>query len=634
MGRRYASEQEAPAPQYKAAKDPRPEESAKTNSGNVVQLQQTGGNRATRDTLRFSDADGDLVLAVAETLENVRHGRLEYPKSYGEHFQHSGLNVLQSIIYAATEVEQGDGREQARKLAHVRATLQPVLQRLIHADPLVGPQYVQESIEQPLAKLEGRVQARGVVLRAGAEADRDGASEWLAPWEIEELRAACAQTKACVGEMHEVIHKDGDNSEKQASEHSSDKPRNNKPDPQIAGDRNAAKITQAAVTATNRWNAGTFKADYDKLAKEGASGRLVGLAVLSHAKAVLDIVDQALALSDPAQRQQMLADIQGIIDPSKSILKRTSGVLYVINTLLFAVEAAFSIATTVFTAVAAGKAIAGSISFADFVKEASATTAHTGLAVSGARITGLMNIVGTVRAAINVVDPKATLAERGVAVRDTLANAVGAIRGHQALFKLLSEPIRKRLPQFLGKELLGAELAGELTWGIWIAWLEFEGFRTVLENAPKAVGRLIDYDIARAFEVIRTEGFELERHLRITLSLVNTPSRSSDDDSPRALGFREVLNDAQAGLQKQTAHAYNAVAFDGGTNTPGHYASIREALRAIDPELVRRGLASNALPEETVTAAMAVFRTIRQAWSTYQSVRIESRKDQYADKPA
>jgi len=648
MGLGYEPRQQAPATQRTSAKGPNPADTAKTNSGDVLKLQQTGGNRATNEALRFSDADGDLVLAVAATLENVQHGRLDYPKSYGEHFQHSGLNVLQSIIYAATDVDQGDGRAQARKVAQVRATLQPILQRLIHADPLAGPQYVQESIEAPLAKLEGRVQARGVALRAGAEADHEQA-QWLAPWEVEELRAACAQTKACLDDMHELLQKEADKHGEKEPEHSSEKPaakdepaKKNKADPQTVGDRNAAKLTQATVTTINRSNAGKFAKDYGKLVSEGASGRLLGLAVLNHAKAVLDMVDRALALRDPALRQQMWDDVRAIVDPSKSFWKKTSGVLFIANEVLFSIEAAFSLGATIFTSVAAGRAIVGNISFADFLKVASRTTAESGMAVSGGRITGLMNMVGTVRAAISIADPDLTLAERAAAIRDTLSNAVGAIRGHQALYKLLYQSLEKkfgkhvveRLPKFLGKEILGPEMAGELTGIIWIAWLEFEAGRVVLENAPKAVGRLIDYDIARAFDVIRTEGSGLGRQLRITMTLANTPSTLSEDDSPRAQGYREVLGDAQAELRKRTAHAYNACTYDGGTNTPGHYAHIRDAFRAVDPDMVRRGLAPDALPEETVMAAMAVFNAIRQAWSTYQAVRIEGRKDQYADKPA
>ncbi len=598
---------------------------------NSLPPQRTAGNRATNQALEFSEADGDLVLAVAATLDNVQRGVLEYPKSYGANFPQSKLDLLQDIIYAATDTGSSDGRARSRRLANVRKALQPILQRLVRADPLAGPQYVSESIEGPLGKLEGRVQGVGIAHRAEIEAGRDEASEWLAPWEVDQLREVCAQAKICVDEVTEIVRREA---EKKGAQ----------PDPNNLSDRQANKVAQAEVTAINRTYSPILGAGNTNLAKGPPNATVVGLAALSHAKAVLDIVDQALLLSDGPQRRKLFQDILAPFDDSKSSAEKISGALLGVQTGLLVVEAAITTSSAVLAAVGAGKAIAGKISFADFAKAASTNFVRTGFLVSGARITGMLNVITTVRGAIRAADPAITVQDRAIAVRDALSGAVGAIRYLQVPFEahlaataptVYEGAALTRYLAWLGKlRTYRAATAGAATWAIWLAWLEFEGARTVLENAPKAVGRLIDYDLAQAFQVLREEGAGLETQLRVALNLGEAISKLPNDDTPQAQGLQEVYTEALAELRKRAAHAYNASGFDGGTNTPGHYAHVRNALRGVDAEVVRRGLTNDALPEETIMAAIAVLGGIRQAWSSYDVERRDSRTNTYADRPA
>jgi hypothetical protein len=428
------------------------------------------------------------------------------------------------------------------------------------------------------------------------EADEENASLWLAPWEVEQMRLVVGETKGLINDVSGLVAA-------QSAE---------KPDPAVQTARTGAKMVQAEVTKFNREKGPDLGKGWTAI--QGVRGKapndaLVNLALMSHLKAVIDIADQVLVLSDGPQRRKLIKDLKALVHPSTATLDQA---LTGMQTLGVAVEASITLTTGALLAVSGGKALIAGAGISSMVANAGRTIVGTGFWVSGAKITGMLNVIGAVRGIVKAAQKGATLDDRLAAARDGLSSLVGAIRYVQIPFR---GPIQATY----------AGAAGGATRLIWEAWIVSKVFSWQGEEVAKGVSGLIAWDVNRSFDVLRRNGMDLERQMDIALNLATTEARHPGD-SLQSEGYHEAYIASLAELRKVMRRAYGQALWDNGTASPGHYPSVREAFRSVDGGAVARGLAPNALPDEILLAAMSLLGGLRQAWSTYDHARSDAMK--------
>lgn len=424
--------------------------------------------------------------------------------------------------------------------------------------------------------------------------------------------------------------------------------------------RQIAKTAGAPLTAFSRENGPTLTAGARNLKfGELPTKRLMLLAAISHLSVVLNVA-QLLLLSDDASYGKIKADLRVVFDGTgQTKLTRLSTALKLLQNMTIAAEGLITALGGFIWVASKSEAWAERAKNAAFIAAEDLqvsmdmqTFMKSGFWVSGARITGALNIIGTIRGIISLATAK-NAEEFGAAIRDTLFNGVGAVRFveivgtplvKKAVEKAATESFEKSvLARLVGRygikafpKLLSAEAAGTLSLQVWAVWLEYEAFRWVWGQGETAVRGLIEHDAVRALEAVRSHGENFERQMHIVAGLALATDKAKGGNTAKAQGYRQAYQEALRELQSMMRDIVQTCSQDHGSTSPGHYKLIRNRFTLLyapplQQEILGRATRPDALPEEVLMGGYTLSATLRQIWASYDDVLKEARQQQGHD---